>query len=560
MRRKPPRLVRILRVKYRRAFSRMDQNTPEWMRLLTPWMTSLSLHGVVLLLLAFSILASTGEPEKEGPLVASLPDQLMEDITALQPADQAGDPFAKEEMNEAPSLSLDPSMVDESVTNLPELPPDFILAKDLQMSSGPAGEASKAVTIAPTGAAGPGGFAGMAAGDGAMTAPFAGRSTQMRARLARRNGGSVFSEQSVTRGLNWIVRHQMPDGRWSLNHRLSCKGAGCPSDKHADSDSAATGLALLPLLAAGRIHNEPGEYSKNVKTGLDWLVKNQKPDGDLWTGGGGNTHMYSHAIAAMALCEAYGVSKDETIRGPAQKAIDFIIKAQNQNDGGWRYNPGEAGDTCVFGWQMFALRSGALAGLDVPLEPVKKCRMYLDKAKADEYGATYAYQPNNQATPTMSAEGLLCRQYLGWQKNYPALLTGSERIFGELQKGFEIDENTGAVNLKSRNIYFWYYATQLLHNLQGPMWVQWNVQVRDSLVFTQNTTNSCAKGSWDPTLVMPDGRRLEDAWGKEAGRLFVTSLSMLTLEVYYRYLPIYQARDRDSLGSGAAKEKEKDAK
>jgi hypothetical protein len=103
--------------------------------------------------------------------------------------------------------------------------------------------------------------------------------------------------------------------------------------------------------------------------------------------------------------------------------------------------------------------------------------------------------------------------------------------------------------LNQLNIYFWYYATQLLHNMQGPLWWQWNAQVRDLLILTQNDTKGCAQGSWDPVLRLPDGTVLRDVWGQRAGRLFQTSLALLTLEVYYRYLPIYQARDRDSLGS-----------
>ncbi|MFO0957601.1 MAG: prenyltransferase/squalene oxidase repeat-containing protein [Isosphaeraceae bacterium] len=549
-----PRVLRIVRWRIRRFSSRLERHPPEWLNQLTPWMTSLSVHALILMLLGFGVLASTGD-SKDGELVASLPtDQLIEDITALQPADQAGDPMANADTGDAPSLTLDPSQVDPNVTNLPELPPDFVLGKDLQMNN--PGNTAEAAPTPAIGAAGPGGFQGMPGASGPKMAPFSGRSKDMRSAIVRREGGTVLSEQAVTRGLNWIVRHQGPDGNWSLNHRPFCKGAGCPSDAHMDSDTAATGLALLPLLGAGRIHTDPSDYSKNVKGGLDWLVKKQKPNGDLWTGGGGNTQMYSHAIATMALSEAYGVSKDEALKAPAQKAIDFIVKAQNPNDGGWRYSPGAPGDTCVFGWQMFALRSGALAGLEVPLESVEKCRKYLDRAKGDEYGSTYVYfaDNNRNPSPVMSAEGLLCRQYLGWQRDFPPLLVGSERIFARLQDEIDFDKDTGAmVGLKSRNIYFWYYATQLLHNMQGPYWVQWNVQVRESLIATQNNLNGCAKGSWDPVLILADGRRLDDAWGRQAGRMFTTSLSLLTLEVYYRYLPLYQARDKHAMGGGKEK-------
>jgi hypothetical protein len=97
-----------------------------------------------------------------------------------------------------------------------------------------------------------------------------------------------------------------------------------------------------------------------------------------------------------------------------------------------------------------------------------------------------------------------------------------------------------------RNIYYWYYATQLLHNMQNEDWKRWNVKVRDGLVAMQTTGDGCQRGSWDPNTPA------EDEWASTrekigAGRLFLTSLSVLTLEVYYRYLPLYQPSDRDTL-------------
>ena len=46
--------------------------------------------------------------------------------------------------------------------------------------------------------------------------------------------------------------------------------------------------------------------------------------------------MYSHGLATIALCEAYGLSKDLTLRSAAQMAVNYIVNAQNKTDGGWR--------------------------------------------------------------------------------------------------------------------------------------------------------------------------------------------------------------------------------
>src|SRR5262249_32947618 len=155
--------------------------------------------------------------------------------------------------------------------------------------------------------------------------------------------------------------------------------------------------------------------------GLQWLMKNQGRGGDLHVGGGWNTRMYSHAIGTMALCEAYGLSKDKRLRDPAQRAVNFIINSHNRFDGGWRYEPGSHADTSVFGWQIFALRSARLAGLNVPKTTLRNARTYLDKASADDFRTTYGYMPGRQATPVMTAEALLGRQILGWDRDYPPM-------------------------------------------------------------------------------------------------------------------------------------------
>ena len=87
-------------------------------------------------------------------------------------------------------------------------------------------------------------------------------------------------------------------------------------------------------------------------------------------------------------------------------------------------------------------------------------------------------------------------------------------------------------NEESLNIYYWYYGTQVMHNMYGSDWDVWNRKTHDVLVGTQvRDVASCANGSWDPE---------KDAWGKRGGRLMETSLSALTLEIYYRYLPLYK--------------------
>ena len=117
-----------------------------------------------------------------------------------------------------------------------------------------------------------------------MIAPFSGRQGLTRARLVRREGGTVRSEKAVEDGIDWLIRHQRGDGGWSLNYQGQCQESGCPHGMSIESDTAATGLSLLPLLGAGHIHSAPGRYRDVVQKGLDWLLEHQKPTGDLFVG------------------------------------------------------------------------------------------------------------------------------------------------------------------------------------------------------------------------------------------------------------------------------------
>src|SRR5262249_55054151 len=145
------------------------------------------------------------------------------------------------------------------------------------------------------------------------------------------------------------------------------------------SKIAGTGIALLPFLAAGYTHKgapkdvqekdakegkekKAPRYPQQVDAGLKFLMGKQTAAGDF-----GTTAMYEHAIATMAVCEAYGMTNDPRLRVIAQKATDFIVRAQHPG-GGWRYAPGIKGDTSVTGWQIQALKSAHLAGLRVPKE------------------------------------------------------------------------------------------------------------------------------------------------------------------------------------------------
>lgn len=342
---------------------------------------------------------------------------------------------------------------------------------------------------------------------------FAGRSGATRQKMLAEGGGNTASEAAVAKGLQWLVRQQKNDGRWTL------------VEATMSDDIAATGLGLLPFLAAGQTHKamkgeRESQFAKTVEFGLSYLKSKQKVNGSFT----GARDMYGHAIATMALCEAYGMTQDPSLRKVAQSALDYIAKAQHPV-GGFRYTPGQQGDTSVTGWCMQALKSGMMSGLTVDRQVVYKVGSFLETVQTSN-GAAYGYTGPG-ATRSMTAVGLLCRQYLGWGPKNPILADGVANLKKNLPiKGFD-------------DIYYYYYATQVMHFFGGDDWDKlWNPKMRDLLVDSQDNSPSREKnGSWAPDNFLT---------GRAGGRLTATSLSLLTLEVYYRHLPLYK-RDNSGL-------------
>ncbi|MGO9467152.1 MAG: prenyltransferase/squalene oxidase repeat-containing protein [Isosphaeraceae bacterium] len=494
------------------------------LRSVPSWGLSLLLHALLLLLLAFVIHFRSATQRPERLIQPAVVDSQLGEVTSLTPASRSGDPFTIEDNANPPSLGLTPAdpllkLVGEpQIAALTQYAPVLGAPNLLSKTDAGPGALSTVMRLPELATS--------------VSAPFSGRQGLSRAQLVRREGGTARSEKSVEDGISWIVRHQRPDGSWSLNYQQQCQGDGCPHRLSMESDTAATGLALLPLLGSGYIHTVKSRHQAAVRRGLEWLVKHQQPDGDLYTGPPGMGYLYSHAIGTMALCEAYGLSQDPKLKRPAQRAVQFIVNCQDPTGGGWRYTPGQAGDTSVFGWQIFALRSGNIAGIKISPKILKSCTLYLDQAAADESRVTYSYQPGRPATAVMTAEALVCRQILGWPRDFPPLVKGASQVAIHLDL---MDE---------RNIYYWYYATQLLHNMKDKDWESWNPRVREALIEMQVKDDSCAKGSWDPFQPVPDH------WAQRAGRLYLTSLSILTLEVYYRYLPLYRDYDEEQAKAG----------
>jgi hypothetical protein len=347
------------------------------------------------------------------------------------------------------------------------------------------------------------------------------------------------TEAAIHLGLEFLARYQQPDGSWTLTefdreHPLRTS--------QLDSDMAATGLAVLSFQGAGYNHRE-FKYARQINHAVQWLIANQAEDGMLYLDSDDRSNeacrLYSHGIAALALTEAYGMTQDPELREPAQRALDYIVKTQHPSKGGWRYYSEvqqQSSDTSVTGWMVMALQSGRLSELDVDPEAFEAIVGWLKIAADPENPSLYRYNPyavNSQgvsrvsgrkASTSMTSVGLLMRIYTGWEKDDPRLVAGAEYLV-----------ETQLPSMKDnivRDTYYWYYATQVLKHVDGKAWDKWNKRLRSILIRSQEKSGDMA-GSWDPYGPVPD------RWGKFGGRLYVTTMNLLSLEVRHRLLPLY---------------------
>lgn len=353
------------------------------------------------------------------------------------------------------------------------------------------------------------------------------RSGNMRRQLLKQYGGTASSEAAVARALKWLALHQLPNGAWTFNHTLVCRGIdGCdgPGEmKHAGAVNAATALGVLPFLGAGQTHTQ-GEYKNVVRGALMFLIQNGKRRQlgglaclDLSEAGG---TMYSHGLASIALCEAYAMTEDPVLRDAAQMSLNYTAWAQDPRGGGWRYGEQQAGDTSVTGWQVMALKSGHMGHLVVLPQTIARVQYFLDSVSFND-GAAYYYsvERNNPSDhqPCIPI-GLLCRMYLGVPKTNPALQAGVAAL---AEKGVD-----------RADIYYNYYAAQVLRHYGGPQWDAFNGELRDWLVDAQELEGHAA-GSWHWPKSRPHRGPVE------GGRLCSTAIATMILEVYYRHMPLY---------------------
>jgi hypothetical protein len=333
------------------------------------------------------------------------------------------------------------------------------------------------------------------------------------------DGGGM--DEAVLDGLRWLVRVQNANGSWSLAGAFTQA-----APKRREDVNAATALALLAFQGCGITPDtrQPvfAEFAASVKRGWAYLLQQQNPDGCFFPVESPNpTHrFYTHGFCTAAICELLALSGDETLRQPAQLAVDYCVRHQSIESGGWRYQPDRfstQSDISVTGWIIIAMKSAKDADLNVPPDVFDKAMLFLDKMQRDNRYQYRAEEP--EVRVSMTAEALFCRRLLGWKADDPRL-TGSIPSLTDSPPSFEEHYR--------RDVYSWFFATNALFQCGGETWNGWNKTMRDGLLKYQEKSGA-EKGSWNPR------QPVRDAWGVQYGRLYTTCLSLYILEVNYRY-------------------------
>jgi hypothetical protein len=511
------------------------------------FLISIGVHAQALFIFSLVVLVAEQLEEEPAPIrvtqIEAPPpkEQPPEKQRTLEPTDIQIDVESESESERpAPTNQLDVPLSDANER-------EDNVQTDVQTNNSPRGR-GEAVGDMETG--GQGAFMAIGAGGGSSGA-FGSRTGSGKKRALVRGGGNKASESAVEASLKCFKKHQDPDGHWNLRgFEKNCPdNPKCePFDNTGTITDAmgypsCTGLALLCYLGAGYDHRMPSQFKTTIKKGIDWLLNNQPATG-YW-----GQRNYEHAIATMALAEAYAMTLDPALREPAQRGVNQILVRQNSDKPGdpyaklgWMYGgPDDQNDSSVTAWQVQALKSAMAAGLDVG-EGMNGAKRWVRKAweaanpnwpqLTDPYTATSFFPYRWRiSTNSIDVEG---QPGDGW-KNRQALGALCAVFLGHKEGDIMLESLCNSI-MKEQfpakwpcNYYYMYYNTLTIFQVGGKRWETWNKTVRDMLVNAQRKDPSCFDGSWDYN---------SSGGFANCGRLLITAWCCLSLEVYYRYLPV----------------------
>jgi hypothetical protein len=361
--------------------------------------------------------------------------------------------------------------------------------------------------------------------------PYRARFGPAKARALKEHGGGAETEAAVTRGLAYLARRQRDEGFWGdPEHR---------DDKYGYVLVGKTGLATLAFLGAGHTQSSGTEHSQVVERALRFLLTIQGKD----SGHFGGTSAYSHGIATYALAEDYALTRDPRLREPLEAALAQILRHQNDRTrdprrfGGWSYYyPTDRRydswpRVSITAWQVMALESARLGGLEVPDSALGGAKEFLLAALDEREGwFRYSHDPSrlNSGYPTLPGStpaALFALSLLGEDVSGERFAGAVDFISKRVPRGYRYTTDADFVRRARGNLYFWYYGSLAMLRVGGKEWRRWNAQAKETLLDAQRED-----GSWKPISVYA-----EYAGDRERDAVYSTGMSVLVLEVYYRY-------------------------
>lgn len=294
--------------------------------------------------------------------------------------------------------------------------------------------------------------------------------------------------------------------------------------------TAISALSLMSLAAVGHLPIHPNENGEAMAKALNFILqdKNQNEIGYFGKDGG---RMYGHGIVTLTLAEMLGMGMneetDKLIREKCQAAIDLILRSQKvkkseAQQGGWRYSPDSTdADLSVTIWQLMALRSAKNSGLDVPASSILEALNYLKRS--------YKSKLDNEGNPIDKISGFTYQP--GGHPEYTTTAAGllAMQVCGQYESPFVLGaadwllENVPQTN---RKFFFYgtYYYAQAMYQ-RGNEHADKARKLVEEILLPMQKEN----GAWQ-------GGGSESG----AGEVYCSSMAILALAVKYHYLPIYQ--------------------
>ena len=363
--------------------------------------------------------------------------------------------------------------------------------------------------------------------------PYQNRFGEKKLRALDEFGGGVETEQAVADGLAYLASIQNRDGSWG-------QASDFDRGKYRDVRVGKSALALLAFLGAGHTPESNKEHSQVTQSCIQYLSGIQ----DAATGHFGNSSSYGHGIATYALAECFAITQDASLRPAIELGIARILAKQDRrrdrrSRGGWGYyfRDDSVWDNdrwprvSVTSWQVMALESARIGGLEVPAEALHAAEEFLAGAWDGRRQAfRYSHDPArlNSGYPILPAStpaALFALSLLGNDISSSELAPARRFVLQRAPFDYRYNGADDFVENGRGNLYFWYYSTLAMFRVGGSEWARWNAAMKSTLLESQSPN-----GSWKPLSTYS-----EYAGDDRDERTYSTAMCVLSLEVYYRY-------------------------